>query len=377
MLRYVCLAVSLCSASAALAAPPAARSAGPPPASQHTPPVVLDEASVHVRLIGRGSDGYNFAGYVELSGVTSRTDLARIDWKQKGKLIASAKCDLNIDVESKYAYGSCDNRDVNATATGDVEGQLIYWDDQEEKEYLVRTFTARVHSAKGLAWTWQFSPDDVLAAAWLYHGNAEAENSTYRRPVLYVWTSGNGYLHPSFRCTVNGTTRIEDFEGSPQSGSDTIEIEADHLPEKGDRVTYRWKKHKLLLDVYWGKRDTLKWEMPTQTPQGRVLSDNPGKWECKLRHEGKTIRLVNFTVDADGMVQQDEVQSGEGAIPTVSPKVVLVDVRLTPDAAGFDERIVPSAMKASMGFGLPWPKHAKVKEIHASYPPKSGQPDPK
>jgi hypothetical protein len=377
MLRAVCVVSLLLCASGALAAPPASRSAGPPPSSQHNPPVILDEAGVHVRLIGRGSDGYNFAGYIELSGVTSRTDLARIDWKQKGKLIASAKCQLNIEVDNKYAYGSCDNRDVNATVTGDVEGELIYWDDQEEKEYLVRTFKARIHSGKGLAWTWQFSPDDLLASAWMYLGNEQADNSTYRRPTLYFWTSGGGYLKPSFRCTVNGTTRIEDFEGSPQSGSDAAELEADYLPEKGDRVTYRWKKQKLLLDIYWGKRDTLKWEMPTATPQGRVLGDNPGKWECKVRHEGKAVRMLYFTVDADGMVQQDEMQSGEGAIPTVSPRVALVDIRLTPDSASFDERIVPAALKASMGFGLPWPKHAKVKEIHASYPPKSGQPDPK
>jgi hypothetical protein len=33
-------------------------------------------------------------------------------------------------------------------------------------------------------------------------------------------------------------------------------------------------------------------------------------------------------------------------------------------------------MKKSLAYGLPWPDHPKVKEIHASYPAKSGLADP-
>jgi hypothetical protein len=137
----------------------------------------------------------------------------------------------------------------------------------------------------------------------------------------------------------------------------------------------RWHS-KFLLNVLWGKRSTLKWEMPKNQPQDTVLSDNPGSWDCMLRHEGKAVRQILLTVDANGMIKQDEIQSGKGAIPTVSEREVLVDVRLTPDSQSYDKRIVPAAMKKSMGFGLPWPTHPKVKTIQASYPPKSGLPDP-
>jgi len=148
-------------------------------------------------------------------------------------------------------------------------------------------------------------------------------------------------------------------------------------PLNGERIQYKWQKMNLMADVLWGQRSTLQYDMPKTQPKDSVLSDNPGKWECNLRHEGKAIRQLIFNVGKDGMIVQDEMQSGPGAIPTVSKKVVLIDMRLTKDSASFDKRIAPEAMKKSMAFGLPWPNHPKVKTIQASFPAKSGQPDPK
>jgi hypothetical protein len=357
----------------AVVAVPALAVAGPAPGSEHKPPVILDEASVHLELFGQGSEGYNFRAHVEISGFSSKTDTARLDWRSKGKVVASAKCDLGLD--DNYAYGSCEFREKALKVTGPIEAQLVYWDDQEEKEYLVRTFKVNVHHWKGQWDTWQIAPDDVLASAWMYSANDEAGDSTYRRPALYIWFTDTHLANPVLRCKV-GEKKIADIELSEQGGSDTEDIEADHQPKKGDRVTYHWNKKKLLLDVYWGKRSTLKWEYPEKTKADGVLSDNPGLWECGLRNDGKTIRQLRFTVDADGMIQQDEIQTGKNPIPVVSQRVVLIDVRLTKDSATFDKRINPAAMKKSMGFGLPWPDHPKVKEIHASYPAKSGYADP-
>ena len=117
--------------------------------------------------------------------------------------------------------------------------------------------------------------------------------------------------------------------------------------------------------------------MKDKHPKDNVLSDNPGKWECNLRYNGKAIRQILFAVDADGMILQDEIQTGKNAIPIVRLRVALVDVRLTKDSSTVDKRINPAALKKSMAFGLPWPDHPKVKTIHAPYPPKSGLPDPK
>ncbi len=66
---------------------------------------------------------------------------------------------------------------------------LIYWDDQSEKEYLVRTFKMTAYHFKGQWETWQIFPDDVLAAGYAYEGHEFQNDGTYRRVDFYVWFS--------------------------------------------------------------------------------------------------------------------------------------------------------------------------------------------
>jgi hypothetical protein len=367
----------------ALASAPVVAGGKPAPASQHKPPIVLDEASVYVKLVQHSDNGYGFNSYVEIAGLASNKDAARLDWKQGGKVLATSKCELSFEARAAthdfYATGHCKFSD-NVKATGAVEAELVVRDDQDDKEYLVRTFKMTVRHYKGLAEDWQVSPDDVLAAAWIYHGHGSDDDSrhsgSYRRPNLYMWFTGDWLNDGALRCTVAGK-KVPDVGLSRQSDASETDIEFVQLPKGGKRVRYVWSKQIFLLDVYWGKRDTLASDLGKNVEPDHVLADNPGKWECALRHDGKAIRQLNFTVDADGMIQQDEIQSGKNAIPTVSNLVVLVDLRLTKDSATYDARIAPEAMKKSLGFGLPWPDHPKVKTIHASYPAKSGLPDPK
>lgn len=368
----------------ASAKPSAAPKSGPvaspgnalPPGSQHSPPVILDEASALFTLRTRSDEGYDFRVYVELTGLGSKTDSAHIDLKQNGKLLATAKC--AIDRDGSYGIGSCEYGGTPLKVKGDLEAELIYWDDQTEKEYLVRTFKVTAYHFKGQWETWQVFPDDVLAAGYAYQGHEFQSDGTYRRVDFYIWFSTGDYLNDAtLRCTVNGSKKLADITISPQGGSATGTIEADVQPTNGERVTYRWQKMDLMADVLWGKRSTLQYEMPKTQPKDSVLSDNPGKWDCNLRHEGKAIRELLFTVDNNGMIVQDEMQSGKNPIPTVSSRVALIDLRLTKDSASFDKRISPAAMKKSVGFGLPWPNHPKVQVIQASFPAKSGQPDPK
>jgi len=356
----------------AVAAPPSGKM---PLGREHNPPVVLNEVDARLWLNTRGDQGYDFSSWIEFTGVTSPTDGARIEWRQNGKLLATAKCKL--DVSGRYATSSCNYDGTPLKAKGDVDASLIYWDDHAEKDYLVRTFKVKVYWT-GQWETWQIVPDDLLSAGGVVMGYENREDGTYRHVGLWAWFSSGDYLsNSSLRCTVNGTKKLPDFAVDPQGGSDTGTIEADTQPKNGERVTYRWQKMNLMFELLWGRRESLKWDMPKNQPKDTVLSDNPGNWGCFLRKDGKAIRELLFTVDKNGMIQQDEMQSAKDAIPVVSNHVALIDLRLTKDSATFDKRIVPAAMKKSLGFGLPWPTHPKVKTIQASYPPKSGQPDPK
>jgi hypothetical protein len=173
----------------------------------------------------------------------------------------------------------------------------------------------------------------------MYMGYDNREDGTYRHLSLRLWFSNGDYLsQSSLGCTANGTKKLPDFAVDPQGGGGTGNIEADTQPTNGERVTYRWQKMDLMFELLWGRRDSLKWGMPKTQPKDTVLSDNPGS-DCNLRKDGKVIREILFNVDKNGMVTQDEIQTAKDAIPTVT--------------------------------------HPKVKTIQASYPPKSGQPDPK
>ncbi|HXK16575.1 MAG TPA: hypothetical protein VNG33_02130, partial [Polyangiaceae bacterium] len=239
--------------SLALAAPPAAKL---PSGREHNPPVVLDEASVRLWLNTRGDEGYDFSSWLEMSGFTSKTDSARIEWKQNGKLLATAKCKL--DLNGKYATSSCNYDGPPIKAKGDIEASLVYWDDQAEKDYLVRSFKVKVYQWKGQWQTWQIMPDDLLASAWMYMGYENREDGTYRHLSLRLWFSNGDYLsQASLRCTVNGSKKLPDFAVDPQGGGGTGNIEADTQPTNGERVTYRWQKMDLMFELLWGRRDSL------------------------------------------------------------------------------------------------------------------------
>jgi hypothetical protein len=133
-----------------IAIPAVALAGGKPlPASQHNPPVFLDEPTFYIELIHRSDAGYAIKSHVEIGGATSETDMLRIDWMQKGKVVVSVKCRISVEKDSpgKWAGGDCDYEPTEQKplkAKGDIEARVIYWDDQEEKEYLVRTAKLKV-----------------------------------------------------------------------------------------------------------------------------------------------------------------------------------------------------------------------------------------
>jgi len=335
------------------------------PGAEHEPALILDETSVTVRVnaSGDGKKGYAFQAHVAMGGFANGTDRARIDLKKGGKLFATVKCNLNIEVNNSYAVGDCEYKDKPLTPAGEIVGELIYTDDQTDKDYLVRTFSLTIVHIVEHYDTWSNVPDDTLGAAWIILGHDEDKNGNYRHPELLFWVAtGDGLASPTLRCTVNGSKKIADIKLSEGGSDQQITIDT-------DKTKITWRRVSLMPHIYWGKRETLTYK-PSEPDA--VLSDNPGKWECALRSDGKTLRILNFGVDADGMVQPDEMQSGKGAIPVFNDRMILIDFRLGKDAATFDKRINPDAMRKSMGFGLPWPDHAHVKAIHASYPKKSG-----
>jgi len=362
----------------ALLSPLSSHAAGgkPLPAEQHDPPVFLDESQAVVTLVTHGSEGYVFRAYVRVSGFSSKTDTLHLDWKQGGKVLGTAKCDVSYDIARKRAWGDCKYDDKALKAKGAIEADLIYWDDQQSKEYLVRTFKVNVKTWQELGNTtlYQVVPDDLLGLAWARHGYSNAQ-ATELRPEFVFWaTPGNFERKGSLRCTVDGK-KLPDFDAFFDSVTSAEQIEADHTPKDGGpHQVYRWEHVSLRAEnTYGGPKDVAQ-----KTIGGgegpRYLIDNPGKWDCEARSAGKAVRRLLFTVNSKGWIDQDEMQSGKHAIPTL-PNIVLIDMRIPADT-GFDQRIRSDAMKKSAGFGLPWPEQPKVQQVQSAFPASSGLPDP-
>lgn len=350
----------------------------PLPGDQHDPPAFNDEASTTIRLLGANDDGYKIEANIYVAGPTSKGDLLRIEWKQNGKPLAIAKCSIQVNTKLKQAGGECITEgEKGITAKGEITGDLIFWDDKLEKEFLLRTFKVTVGRWKGevSGVQWQVMPDDLLGTAWVFYWWGEQENDAYRRPEIWFWTTALTHkVDGTLRCSVEGKKLDDDIGATLNDFSGVSEIEASLIPAKGDAVRYRWEHVRLTPDVRFGTRENAG--RVGKIPEKLFLIDHQGKWDCQLRTEGRAVRQFMFTVGDDGMIKNDEMQSGKNPVPILHDFYSLIDVRI-PEDAEFDARLRPDAMKKSMGWGLPWPDHPKVKTIHEAFPKKSGPPDPK
>lgn len=341
----------------------AATSAIAKPASglDHNPQIFVDESRSYVR-ISRSGDGYSYSVEAMLP-LVGPSDRARLVWKQGGKVLATSKCTVTRDPDRNRTEIQCTN-DNPLTAKGAIEAELIYIDDQDNKEYLIRTYKVTVVKFTSFGDpVWQILADDTLGAGWVVQ-----YKTTNSEPVFKFWVAheGGGWgVKSSLRCTVNGKTLDIGFSGGGSGG-----ITASVVTRNHPTVNYGWFAAEMTAEMYVGKKPDN--QEATKHPW---LIDHPGKWSCEARHETKPYRIFNFTVDETGFIVADPMQQGKGATPNL-PNIVPIELRIPKDST-FDTRIRPEAMKKSRGFGLPWPEHPNVKAVHASYPPASGLPDPK
>jgi hypothetical protein len=347
----------------------------PLPGADHQPPVFLDE-SVSFLRVQQDDDHYRVSAYVRVAGVANRTDRLRLEWKQHDKLLAVAKCAVDVNMDGKIAAGRCETDDKKLTARGPVDAALIYTDDQDDKDYLVRTYhlTIAQWTDKFKKPVWQVLADDTLGSAYVHMWRSDDNPGYFRQPEFMYWSSSFGYFkNGTLRCTVNGK-KIPDFDTSSDRVTDspTDQIEASFTTKAGSQIKYEWKHVGFTIRAWVGpKSDPNGIHDPSQV---RYLADSPGAWICDLRSDGNVLRTFLFDVDDQGLIVQNEILSGKGAPPTL-PDVRMIEVRL-PKKTTYDQRVNPAAMKKTMAFGLAWPDHPKVKDIQAALPPKSGLADP-
>ncbi len=342
--------IAVCASTAAVANAGTAPLAG----TAHNPPLFIDESTTSVKLLGQGDDGYWFTQTAWITNYKSG-DRVRLDWTQKGKVLGSAKCEYGGIANTAGSLFRCKYQGTPIKAVGAVDALLIYQDDADDKEYLLRTY--KVTPTLWSKATWQLAADDLVGAAYVAHGAAGQQQQV---PLFRFWvaTSVDG-ADATLRCTVDGT-KLADFRGTiAASGTAAEELEADVIPAKGERKTWHWQ-------LAGFEPDDLHWGSKTQRGTNWLI-DHPGAWDCQVRRNGVAIRNLLFTVNAKGMIESHPMQQAKNAAP-LAPGVALIDIRI-PAGAGFDQRIKPDVLKKSRGFGLAWPSDPSVAGILAALPP--------
>jgi hypothetical protein len=357
---------------------PAAADKLPPLASKQNPPRYIDETILKFYLMHQGPRGYFFALETFVYGPISDSDSVRIDFIQKGKVLARKRCPLDGGGTIKCKYD-----EKALTASGPVTANLIYIDDQEDKEYLLRQLHVRIAVFPWMKEKhWQILHDDMLGTAFLWH---QVEDQVYEgrglnELVFYFWVTGNYKEEPHLRCTVDGK-KVPDFKTTFSTvGSAGID-EDTHV--KGKERNYVWNGWVLQpYRLFWGTEKELKekrviWDdkqLEEQKRNGyRFLYEMPGDWECHLRYQGKPIRQFSFHVNEKGTIDPSEAQSAPG-FPMLPDGVVHVEMRLPRNS--FDTRVRSDAIKKSMRYGMPWPRHPAIEEFKRSLPAPYGLPDP-
>ena len=364
-------------------AAPASAGGLPPPASKLQPPRYIDETMTQLFLLNRVG-GYVFTIRSSFHGPSSDSDALRIDLVQKGKTLASQRCPLGSTLRKTGLPFECDYEGKPVKAVGAVTANLIYIDDQAEKEYLLRQF----HVTVGVfPWMkekhYQILHDDALGTAFVTH---QTESDVYEGQgdhelVFSYWTTA-GQGAPVLRCTVDGK-RLPDERTSGISIGSPIEVDM-LAPREKDKRTYRWVSSGLSPSrLLWGTFEEVKktrgwstWDHAKANEEGyHFLADHPGSWACDARVEGQVIRQFSFRVNDKGLVQPSEAQGAPG-FPMLPPGVVHVEMRIPAKSHG-ERRFRPQAIRKSMAYGMPWPKHPAFEAFKKSLPPASGLPDPK
>ncbi|MEZ4363714.1 MAG: hypothetical protein R3B48_26285 [Kofleriaceae bacterium] len=375
------LVFSVFSALCAVAPSYALAGSAPAAGTSRSPKLFLDEPESFFEVF-KNDRGFTVRAFGILSGYAS-TDRLRLEVRRKGKTLDKIACEIGTySNEGQWATFQCRGKQ-DLKGAGPLEAALVYWDDQAERDYLVRTFTATVQETSfngdpGFAST----PDDLLGVAYARNVPFNPDQNRGLDVEFHFWTTGEA-RNQRWRCSVDGE-KLPDLEASQfnpwvHTGA-PVEIELVQM-SRGVRQSLKWYHHRVRLTtlVNGPKEPFAKMNFTTvaELPDRYTfLIDHPGQWSCDVRAEGAAGRRLAFTVTPEGKIARHPMQDAPGATPSWS-NVSVVEVTF-PDGAPFDERVRPDALRKSMGFGLPWPSHPGADALRALLPKKKkGSIEPK
>lgn len=320
----------------------------------------------------------------------ARGDAVKVVWKRGRRTLAEIRCPLESgggDWRTSLS-DRCWNRDeVRLDAHGDMSVELIFVDDSEESETLVRTlavpvqrywaFDRRVGRRAIHSPRYQVRGDDLLGLSYVWLAEPES-HEPFGDVFFYFWATlpndDTNYRSPSWRCRLNGerVPELDRGDNAVESISD-IRVSDDRMVGNERATThYAWRLMWVKPAMIWGSRNPSASSSVSSTRYN--ISEHPGDYVCQLRNEGEMVRELRFTIQDDGTVARHPAQ-GEGGI-SLRPGAFFVESRFperNPVETSFDR----DAVRRSVAFGRPWPDVAEVRAWLGSLPRSFGSTQPR
>jgi len=323
-------------------------------------------------------------------GDAARGDAVKIRWKKGRRTLAEIRCPLQSrhgDWRTELSQRCWTQSGVELDAHGEMAVDVIFVDDSEDEETLVRTLKVPV----GRYWAWdrrvgsrnvhspryQVRGDDLLGLSYVWLRDP-SNTETHGQVYFYFWATlpndDNNYRDPSWRCSLNGERVPElDVGRDAVESISAIRVDDDRMQGRNRQTThYAWRLMWVKPEMIWGERNPRV--SSTASTDRYNISEHPGDYVCQLRNGGEMVRQLSFTVTNEGTIAPHPAQT-EGNL-SLRPGAYFVEAtfpRRNPVETSFDR----DAVRSSVAFGREWPNHPEVRRWLQSLPRSFGDSEPR
>jgi hypothetical protein len=317
-------------------------------------------------------------------------DAVKIRWKKGRRTLAEIRCPLESrhgDHRTSLSQRCWTQSGAELDAHGDMAVDVIFVDDSEDEETLVRTLKVPV----GRYWAWdrrvgsrnvhspryQVRGDDLLGLSYVWLRDP-SNTETHGQVYFYFWATlpndDTNYRDPSWRCTLDGerVPELDVGDDVVESISD-IRVDDDRMQGRNRQTThYAWRLMWVKPAMIWGERNPRV--SSTASNDRYNLSEHPGDYVCQLRNDGEMVRQLSFTVTGEGTIAAHPAQT-EGDL-SLRPGAYFVEATF-PDRNPVETSFDRDAVRSSVAFGREWPNDPEVRRWLQSLPRSFGDSEPR
>ncbi len=289
-------------------------------------------------------------------------EVVRIEWKKGSRTVAQAQCRPEL-------RGAFECRvDGELRTTGEHRLLINVVESTSDRLWTIVDAKPVIETARTMERVgdrdvhlpvFYVNHDDRMGLAYFHTANVMNGPGI----VLYFWRSDlpgeRGNFQFNFRCR-QGEGEWQGFPttstySNPLSTTQDIQRQQVNTRIFNDRQ----RTEERGVRAWW--RERVQIQLPLHINSDEPAEHRPlgeGWWQCQYRENGVVVRgLILYITDA-GRAAMPQVQFGRSGIPLDNRYYRVVNLTF-PERATQGDSFDPAAMRASYGFGRPWPRNGE------------------